>query len=57
VFFEQQTPESIIAAVEHFEALEGAITPEACRANAMRFGEAVFRDAMRSLVARELAPR
>jgi glycosyltransferase involved in cell wall biosynthesis len=57
VFFEQQTPESIIAAVERFEALEGAITPEACRANAMRFGEAVFRDAMRSLVARELAPR
>jgi hypothetical protein len=53
VFFADQTPESIIDAVERFEALGGAITPEACRANAMRFGEAVFRDAMKALVARQ----
>ena len=57
VFFAEQTPESIVAAVDAFEALDGAITPEACRANAMRFGEAVFRDAMKSLVARQLGPR
>jgi glycosyltransferase involved in cell wall biosynthesis len=57
VFFAEQSPESIIAAVEGFEALGGAITPEACRANAMRFGEAVFRDAMKGLVARQLGVR
>jgi hypothetical protein len=55
--FSEQSPEGIIAAVEGFEALDGAITPEACRANAMRFGEAVFRDAMKGLVARQLGVR
>ncbi|WP_144299455.1 glycosyltransferase family 4 protein [Elioraea rosea] len=57
VFFDEQTEDSIVAAVERFEAFDGAITPEACRANAMRFGEAVFRDAMKGLVARELQAR
>jgi glycosyltransferase involved in cell wall biosynthesis len=57
VFFADQTAESIIAAVEEFEALGGAITAEACRENAMRFGEPVFRDAMRALVARQMGER
>ncbi len=57
VFFPEQTADSIVEAVERFEAFDGAITPEACRANAMRFGEAVFRDAMKGLVARELKAR
>jgi glycosyltransferase involved in cell wall biosynthesis len=57
VFFADQTAESIIAAVEEFEALDGAITAEACRENAMRFGEPVFRDAMRALVARQMGER
>jgi glycosyltransferase involved in cell wall biosynthesis len=57
VFFAEQAPESIVEAVERFDELAGEITPEACRANAMRFGEAVFRDAMRGLVARQFGER
>ncbi|WP_291297588.1 glycosyltransferase [Elioraea sp.] len=57
VFFADQTADSIIAAVEEFEALGDAITAEACRENAMRFGEPVFRDAMRALVARQMGER
>jgi glycosyltransferase involved in cell wall biosynthesis len=41
LLFSRQTVEAIIAAVETFEA-EGAITPEACRNNALRFSELRF---------------
>jgi glycosyltransferase involved in cell wall biosynthesis len=42
VFFERQTAEDIVAAVRRFETL--TIAPEACRANAERFSEAMFRE-------------
>jgi glycosyltransferase involved in cell wall biosynthesis len=54
LLFHEQSPEAIIAAVEAFLAIEPSITPEACRANAERFSEAAFRDAMRALVAQHL---
>jgi len=44
VFFESQTPEAIVAAVEHFEQRLHTITPEACRANAERFAVSRFRE-------------
>jgi glycosyltransferase involved in cell wall biosynthesis len=49
LFFDAQTPEAIIAAVEHFETL--AIAPASCRAQAERFSRAAFRAAMRRVVA------
>jgi glycosyltransferase involved in cell wall biosynthesis len=55
LLFHEQSPEAIIAAVEAFLAIEHTITPEACRANAERFSEAAFRDAMRALVAQHMA--
>lgn len=48
LFFEEQSVESIIAAVEAFDTL--AISPAACRANAERFSHTAFRAAMRGVV-------
>jgi glycosyltransferase involved in cell wall biosynthesis len=47
-FFEAQTSDAIIAAVEDFERL--SIDPGECRANAERFSHAAFRAAMRRVV-------
>lgn len=55
LLFAEQSAEAIIAAVEDFAADPARFTPAACRANAERFGEAIFREAMRTLVARHLA--
>jgi glycosyltransferase involved in cell wall biosynthesis len=43
VFFNQQTPEAINAAVELFEREAARITPEACRQNVLRFSPERFR--------------
>ncbi|RZT44855.1 glycosyltransferase involved in cell wall biosynthesis [Sphingomonas sp. BK036] len=43
VFFREQTADSIVVAVEHFERRHPAITPDACRANAARFSTERFR--------------
>lgn len=48
LFFEEQSAEAIIAAVETFEML--SIVPGECRANAERFSQAAFRAAMRRVV-------
>lgn len=48
VFFEAQTSDAIIGAVEAFEGL--SIDPAACRANAERFSHDAFRAAMRRVV-------
>jgi glycogen synthase len=37
VFFDAQTEDAIIAAIERFEREGAAITPAACRANAERY--------------------
>ena len=42
LLFDRQTPETIIDAVEAFEANANRIAPEACRESAMRFSEARF---------------
>jgi glycosyltransferase involved in cell wall biosynthesis len=54
LLFPAQTAESLIAAVEEFDLISGAITPEACRRNALRFGRDRFRAAMLELVERRL---
>jgi len=47
-FFDTQSADAIIAAVEAFDGL--TIAPAACRANAERFSHAAFRAAMRRVV-------
>jgi glycosyltransferase involved in cell wall biosynthesis len=42
VLFAEQTVESLVAAIELFEAHAGEITPQACRASAMRFSVDAF---------------
>jgi glycosyltransferase involved in cell wall biosynthesis len=54
LLFAEQTEESLIAAIDAFEAMRGDIPPLACRRNAERFSQPRFRDAMRSLVEAQL---
>jgi glycosyltransferase involved in cell wall biosynthesis len=53
VFFNEQTPGAIAAAVRAFESM--SISPRACRVNAERFTEARFRSEFRQVVEREWA--
>lgn len=52
VFFTEQTPEAVIAAVEAFEALPVPIRPETCRAHAEQFAPALFRQRFQAAVER-----
>jgi glycosyltransferase involved in cell wall biosynthesis len=51
VLFPAQTADAIVEAMELFDQHAAAITPEACRRNAMRFTRDHFRAAMLDLVA------
>ncbi len=55
VFFDEQTPEAIAAAVRAFEDEAAPFTPDACRANALRFSEGCFRERLEACVAAALA--
>ncbi len=57
LLFEEQSTGSIIEAVERFESLDPGISPQACRANAMRFSIGVFRERLRDLVVTALLDR
>jgi len=50
VFFNQQTPDSIISAVTLFESKQNQITAFDCRENAMRFSLSRFQDELISYV-------
>jgi hypothetical protein len=50
VFFHEQTPAAIAAAVEEFERVSDRIAPHACRDNARRFAVEVFRERYASFV-------
>ena len=54
LFFDQQTPASVHAAVERFEALGEGISPRACAANAARFTPEIFRREFMAIVERAL---
>lgn len=43
LFFQEQTPESIAAAVQRFDGLAASINPQDCRDNALRFSVGAFR--------------
>lgn len=50
LFFHEQTPQAIAAAVKRFECMADQISPEDCRDNAARFSVAGFHRAMRQTV-------
>ena len=50
VFFHEQTPESIAAAVRRFESISDEIRPVDCRDNALRFSTETFRQSMSQAV-------
>jgi glycosyltransferase involved in cell wall biosynthesis len=50
LFFDAQTPEAIIAAVQDFVAREADFTPEACAAQARQFSIAEFRRKLQAVV-------
>ena len=54
VFFEEQTVGSIVAALERFDRQEKQISPQACRANALRFSVERFRREFQDYVDRQL---
>jgi hypothetical protein len=55
VFFYEQSVAAIIAALGRFEEAGQAITPEACRENALRFAPERFRAEFTAFVEREWA--
>lgn len=57
ILFPEQTAASLIEAVESFCAREHEFSATACRQNALRFSEEMFRENITSLVARALATR
>jgi glycosyltransferase involved in cell wall biosynthesis len=54
LLFDHQTPESVIAAVEKFEASRGSFQPESCRHNAERFSIEKFRTGLLQHVAQAM---
>jgi glycosyltransferase involved in cell wall biosynthesis len=50
VLFDRQTPEALVEAIRTFEARREAISPAACRRNAMRFGPDRFRTELTDFV-------
>jgi hypothetical protein len=55
VFFAEQTPEAVRAAVAEFEREAARIAPQACRENAERFGIERFRSEFTAFVERHWA--
>jgi glycosyltransferase involved in cell wall biosynthesis len=55
LFFDEQTADSIVEAVDRFVACEAALTPLACKNNARAFSAERFRAEIAALVAEELA--
>jgi glycosyltransferase involved in cell wall biosynthesis len=55
MLFEEQTPPSLLAAIERFERLGHDMTPARCRANAQRFSTERFREEWSGFVARRWA--
>jgi glycosyltransferase involved in cell wall biosynthesis len=57
MFFNKQTSESVAEAVDLFERMSSRITPQACRANALRFSEERFREDLLTFVTEEFERR
>lgn len=55
LFFDAQTPDAIIDAIDRFEAQEAAFDPAACRARALGFSRESFRARIQATVTEALA--
>lgn len=55
VLFADQTPESLVAAVNRFEQSQPPVTPEACRTNALRFSVTAFKTRLSGVIGEALA--
>ncbi len=53
VFFDEQSEESLVDAVRRFEASGSSITADACRNNALRFRQELFREGLMGVVQSE----
>jgi glycosyltransferase involved in cell wall biosynthesis len=56
VFFDEQTPESLLAAVARFEQYSGLFDPRQCRRNAERFASEKFRNSLKSFIEARMRP-
>lgn len=54
VFFDEQSADAIITAVERFDSIQDCITPQFCHANAQRFSQDAFRQSMSRVVEQAL---
>jgi glycosyltransferase involved in cell wall biosynthesis len=52
VFFDEQSPESVVSAIQRFESLESSFSPPAIREHALRFSARNFRAEYESFVLR-----
>ncbi len=50
LFFGEQTPEALIAAVEQFEKIEGSFSAESIQGHARRFDKSVFKERMERVI-------
>ncbi len=57
LYFAEQTVESVMDAVQRFEAIAGHIAPAACRANAERFSETIFRNRIHDIATEAVSAR
>jgi glycosyltransferase involved in cell wall biosynthesis len=55
LFYDEQTPEAIVSAIERFEARENAFDSRACRANAERFSAQQFRHSFKEFCEKKYA--
>ncbi len=55
VFFDRQTPDDLMAAIERFETIEGTFVPQEIRRHARGFGRDVFRRKIKDFIDRALA--
>jgi glycosyltransferase involved in cell wall biosynthesis len=56
VFFDEQTPESLLGAIGRFEKYESLFDPRQCRKNAERFSSERFKAALMSFIDARLPP-
>lgn len=53
VFFDEQSPESVVRAIRQFESIEPSFSPEAIREHSLRFDARNFRSGYESFVVRQ----
>jgi len=50
IFFKEQTADSLISAIKHFEKIKNNFDPKKIRKNAMRFDKGMFQERIKSFI-------